>query len=706
MNKKILTAAAVCLAAVSLAAAAEAPGFEALFGAIQSGISGNRARDYVMRLWLHEKWFTLPEWQKAAKVAQAIMAERAFDEAALFGTPADGVTKSCAWTNPIGWDVKQATLEVIDPPLPDEFKYLCDYLDNPTSLNAWSAPTPPEGIETELVLMETSDPEELGRLEARGKIVLTSGNTRALKRYLDRHGILGYVGDSIEANNADFVTANQWFNGWSDLPGGWWMTSYDSRKNFCFSISQRKANFLRGLIRQGKKITVRAKIDSRYYTDGELPYVVGLVKGSGPEGEEVLVTGHLNEWGANDNSAGVAAILEAAGTLNDLIRSGKLPRPRRSIRVLLGGEMYGSLPYVAKNLEHLRDKTVAAVCVDTTAEDYDQATTSLSISLNPNACPTFADALFPEIVRRYYALYNPERRWSTLPYSMGTDTYFCEPMIGVPTNWVYMSAGGHLHHNSMDTIEKVDPRALRELGFINAAYLYTVANAGFDEAPFIAGLTFDRGIDIISGKAGEAHEKIAAAGDGASLGRALAEGQEAIRYAAGLQQAALGGIARLVPAESRPQTRELLGRFINRTGEAGEAMAGLCRELAADRAKSLSVKIAMPVKQAGAWEREAAWLVPRRFQPGTLFLEEIPPSEWREVESSPHWWAPDNWASASYWWVDGRRNLNEIKKLCELEAGRPMEDFDLISYYRFLEKYKYVEFVTPDGRKAADGEPR
>jgi hypothetical protein len=124
-------------------------------------------------------------------------------------------------------------------------------------------------------------------------------------------------------------------------------------------------------------------------------------------------------------------------------------------------------------------------------------------------------------------------------------------------------------------------------------------------------------------------------------------------------------------------------------------MAVGCRELAADRARVLSVKIAMPVKLAGAWEREAARLVPRRFQPGTLFFEEVPPSEWREVESSPHWWAPDNWASASYWWVDGRRNLNEIKKLCELEAGRPIEGFDLINYYRFLEKFKYVEFVSP-----------
>jgi hypothetical protein len=29
----------------------------------------------------------------------------------------------------------------------------------------------------------------------------------------------------------------------------------------------------------------------------------------------------------------------------------------------------------------------------------------------------------------------------------------------------------------------------------------------------------------------------------------------------------------------------------------------------------------------------------------------------------------------------------------ELEAGRQVTDFDLIAYYRFLERYKIVEFV-------------
>ena len=127
-------------------------------------VSGNRARDYTMRLWRYDKWSTLPMWKKTAEEARTIMAERGFDEAEIVNTPADGVTMHSTWTNPIGWDVKQATLEVIEPSgLPDEYRYLCNYLDNPTSLNNYSCPTPSEGIETELVLVENPSPETSGK---------------------------------------------------------------------------------------------------------------------------------------------------------------------------------------------------------------------------------------------------------------------------------------------------------------------------------------------------------------------------------------------------------------------------------------------------------------------------------------------------------------------------------------------------------------
>jgi hypothetical protein len=194
------------------------------------------------------------------------------------------------------------------------------------------------------------------------------------------------------------------------------------------------------------------------------------------------------------------------------------------------------------------------------------------------------------------------------------------------------------------------------------------------------------------------NEKIRKAKDGASLGKALATGLEAVEYYTGLQVMALGSIERLVPAGHKAKAREHLAKYIRQTKELGQVMMGQCRESALEKARSESLKITSPAKQDDAWQKEAASLIPRRFQPATLFLEEVPPSEWKEIRSSPHWWSATNWASASYWWVDGKRNLSAIKKLCEWEAGKPMENFDLIKYYRFLEKYKYVEFVEPERR--------
>ncbi|MBN1294508.1 MAG: M28 family peptidase [Candidatus Latescibacteria bacterium] len=664
-----------------------------LLNILYYSVSGNRARDYTMRLWMHEKWSTLPGWNNAVKEIGKIMEERRFDEFRIMKTPADGVTMSGAWTNPIGWDCKQATLEVIDPPnLPDEFRYLCNYVDNPTSLNVWSAPTPPEGIETELVLMESENPDELSSLNAKGKIVLTSGNTRALKRYLDKYGILGYVGDQIESINEDYINANGWMNGWSDIPGGWWMTGYDSKNNFCFSVSRKKADYLRNLLRRGRTVKVRAKIDSRYFTDDHLSYITGVINGSGNDGEEILVNGHINEWGAGDNCTGASSILEAVGTLNDLIETGKLPRPKRTIRVLLGAEMYGSIPYVVENLESLRNNTVAFLHVDSFAENYDLAVTALVIFGNPNCCPSFTDVVFPEIARSYYALFAPTRLWNIEPFRVSTDTYFCEPMIGIPTTRIKMQNGTHRHHNSMDTIDSVDPRTLRELCTLNAAFLYYMANVGYAEFPKLANLTFERGMNIIQDETKKAADNIMKAKDGEVLGNALAEGLERIKYHAGLQTEALASIDRIIAQDKKSAAHKFLKMYQKTIRESGQEMTAHIQKLADEKTKSESITINMPTKKDGPWEKEAATLIPKRFFPVTLFLAEIPSEEWVEVKSSPHWWTATNWAETSYWWCDGKRNLNQIKKLIELEAGIPVKNFDLIKYYKFLEKYNYVEF--------------
>jgi hypothetical protein len=695
--KKVLLSCFFCSLACLPLLPGDAPkkGLDSLMETVASEISGSRARDYTMRFWQHDKWNTLPAWKRTAREAQEIMRERGLDEAEIVETPADGKTQYGTWTSPVGWDVKQATLEVTEPAgLPDEYRLLCNYLDNPTSLNMFSCPTPPGGLETELVLLDHPDPSGLDRADARGKIILTSSDPGRLKRYLDRYGIRGVVSDTIEGNNRDMIEANNWNNTWSDVPGGWLMNAADSKDTFSFSVSQKKGNYLRNLIRQGKTVKVRAVIDSRFYTDDTLPYVTGCIRGSGSEGEEVLIVGHMYEWGANDNCTGASAILDSVGTLQELVSSGALPRPKRSVRVWLGFELYGSMAFTMQNLERLRTRTIASVCCDTPAADYDLSTTAFTIGMNFNACPSFTDAVWPEVAGRYYDRYSPHKLWMTRPFMSGLDNFFGEPSIGVPLNAVTMNNGGHLHHNSTDTIDKVDPRTLRDLSVLNAVYLYYMANAGSEDVPFLAGLAFDKAANVIAQKKRGFSARLAAAHDGAEVGKMLAEGTRAIEYYTGLEQKMLSSIQRIVSADKRPETRTLLARYIGDVGEFGKRVSLQFQEEAASIAKSKSIDIVRYAPPDDAWSKEAALIVPRKTKVGTLTLDGIPVEEWKEVRSAPSWWMADNWAAASYFWCDGTRNLKEIRELVELEAGVPVRDFDLIAYYRFLEKYKMVEFVS------------
>src|SRR6185295_19134966 len=121
----------------------------------------------------------------------------------------------------------------------------------------------------------------------------------------------------------------------------------------CFSITPRGSHLLHDLLAKGP-VTVRARVDTRYY-EGVYPYVTGVIRGTdGAAAEEVLSLGHLFEQGAHDNATGFASIIGAAETINRLIKEGKLPRPKRTIRVLGMGECYGTNWYLEHNVDRVK----------------------------------------------------------------------------------------------------------------------------------------------------------------------------------------------------------------------------------------------------------------------------------------------------------------------------------------------------------------
>src|SRR5437667_7785884 len=436
-------------------------------------------------------------------------------------------------------------------------------------------------------------------------------------------------------------------------------------------------------------------VDSRYYA-GVYPYVTGVIPGGArrahggeslPESnEEVLTLGHSSEQGAQDNATGVAAMLESLATLNRLIAASKLPRPRRTIRVLLMGEMYGSMHYVATHPDTIRN-TVAAMCVDTPAAPYDLAGTEYTFYMNPHAAKSYTDAFILRVAQQYFS--QVHRPWHEHQSMSGTDTYLSEPMINVPTVWAYSGSGVETHHNSEDSPDRVDPRSLRDFATVNAAYLYYLANASEDEAMRLAELSQTRGYEQILPSTAPFLERAAATSNAQDLGRLLQDALDHVSYSVGRESQAVLSVHRLVPELNQKDAAASLAPMIEGLRRFGEEQTSRVRRAIDRRAQELGLQAPVqPIVVLDTQGDKAARIVVKRKRFVTLPLDDMPTDQ-REGYPSGAW---ESIPITALYWCDGHRNLAEVIHLTRMELGPT--DFDFIGYFRFLRKQGYVEFLS------------
>src|SRR5512136_3270036 len=194
-------------------------------------------------------------------------------------------------------------------------------------------------VTAELVWVEEGEAKDFEGLDVKGKILLTSGsagmvhNTGCLK-----NGAAGVV---------SFASPRPLFDPLIIPWGGLYARGSDAK--FAFLVPPREGVLLRDRLKRGEKITVHAVVETKTEKT-DLQDVVAAIPDTDPNSEEVIVTAHIFEgyamFGANDNSSGSCAMLEAARTLQTLIADGRLPRPKRTIRFLWVPEFSGTIPYV------------------------------------------------------------------------------------------------------------------------------------------------------------------------------------------------------------------------------------------------------------------------------------------------------------------------------------------------------------------------
>lgn len=593
-------------------------------------------------LYASDRYFTFPAFANTAKILHKRLNESGLSSIETSAAPADGRSQAGFWTMPLAWDATVATLDVVSPVKLN----LCDYPKIPTCLGMWSGPTPAQGIEAELVDLDTAKWSAL-----KGKLVLTSQNSADLKAKLVQAGALGAVNGFSE--NPELRDDRQWINAWGDH--GWAFTS-TSTPLLSFSVTPSQAEQLRKLLAKGT-VRVRAKAATKYY-EGKYPWITAVIPGTHPD-EEVLALAHTSEQGAQDNATGVAASIEALHTLRTLIEAGQLRKPRRSIRVLLMPEMHGSLHYIEASRKRMT-ATVASITVDTPAASYDLAGTEYTIYRSPHVGRSWVDVLMPQVAQ---SLLPARRPWHLSEHMTGTDAYLAEPTVGVPNVWLYSGTGVVTHHNSADIPSTVDKRSMSDLIGLVASYLYYSANAGEAESPWLAAMIVDLACQELTMNASSG-VSAALAGD-RNMAAFLAS---RLDYIADRNEGALeslrriGGSDALIAAQSR-----------------------IMREFAAVQKQRLAPLQLEPYQSS----YKTGTKIVRRKRIGTIPLDDLA-TEQREGFPSGAW---NRMVTFALYWCDGKRTIAEAARLTEMEMGRPLT-FDFESYFRFLERHGYVEFAN------------
>ncbi len=571
-----------------------------LVSTIADAVDGARACWFGREVNARDRLFSNSAFQQSAQWAKQQLAESGMVDAEVVQLPADGRTRMQDWTMPLAWECDEGELRLVQP----GEKLLCRRQDEPRCVGMWSAATDGEVRGPLQVLGEGETPQS-------GAFVLTDQHPTAVLAAAAEAGVAALVSSWVVKGYADHRTT--WCNNIST--DGCWGLRADQPTVPIFMIPPRVGQELRELADGGNDVELAGRIDGSV-EPGTMPVTTARLAGR-DHTEEVLVMAHGFESGANDNASGVAAVLEAARVLGQLIASGKLPAPRRSIRWFVTNECYGAVGLMTQRPEIARHGFIG-LYLDTVGDaarpDYPFKLHRIGAA-TPSVANAVAglvlQALPQDIADAYFWRYENELGLA--------DHMITDPMVGIATPWLGRGQEFPAWHCSDDVPELLDETTMAASSIIGAAYAYFLASAGDVEAAWLA----EAMLPLLEE---ELQDRI--------------EGD--------------------VPG-SEVFWRWALKQHLLKAAELAETEDGRRRATAIAERWPADEFVPEGLEMDDA---RAANLVPVRKTWGTLTFESLPAEQ--RTFGSPRWSERYNGA---WYWADGKRTVAQIAELVQLELG-------------------------------------
>ncbi len=538
--------------------------------AIAAEASGSNAKETVIGLGRFHRVHASPGFHEAAEYIAVKAREYGLEDVHIETYPADGKTTYNSFRSYLGWEPTSGVLTEIG----SRPRVIADYSKLRVALADYSNDA---DITADLVdVGEGTATKDYVSRDVRGKIVLANGNLADVHREAVEQrsaaGVLSYQPNQVTGWSGDYPDLVRWGH----------LSPYNTKNTFAFMISLHQARELQARLLHGEQIHLHAQVAAKM-KPGNFEVVTGVIRGTDPDAGEIVFSCHLCHQlpGANDNASGAAAILEDARLLAKLIREGKLPRPRRTIRFIWPPEISGTMCYLARHYDEI-SKMRAVIHMDMVGGDPRTTKAILHLTRTPASLPSFVNdvaSVFGEYVmdgaRRAAmegdftdANVSPEGNKEMLvadfhSFTMGSDhDVYEEGSFRVPT--IYMNDWPDVFiHTNRDTPANMDSTKLQRVAVIGAASGYFLAAAGPAEVKKLAGEVFARG----------------GARQSNALSRALAETdlQEAyndVEQAGRAERAALTSIAPLAP-DQKPLLDDLISKSASRQTDLLATLASL-----------------------------------------------------------------------------------------------------------------------------------
>jgi carboxypeptidase Q len=244
-----------------------------------------------------------------------------------------------------------------------------------------------------------------------------------------------------------------------------------------FALAGPDADILANQLATGRDVSLRVYSSARMLPPARSANVIADIRGEDRPDEIVILAAHLDSWdvgpGAHDNATGVAILMEVARHIGLQPR-----RPSRTVRVVLYANeeagLDGSRAYTAAALES-GERHVVGIEADSGAGLIYR----FNSGVGEDALPVI------DAMRRVLAPLGIEGGDNSATGGADLSTLRAAgmPVLAMQHD---MTRYFDLHHNANDTLDKVDPEALRQAVAAYASVVWIAANVAGDFGRFPA----------------------------------------------------------------------------------------------------------------------------------------------------------------------------------------------------------------------------